>query len=166
MTSSVQLDRVPAPCTPLLGSAEASSGSRTHSTAQHSTQHTAHNTQHSSQSSLSRINWTPEGSRGALQSCRKGMQQRNIEQCSKHIAASKHRQWFIDGVPCVLQTVFEENSGLGVHCIALCYVACIVFNCVALCSVAELKERGVLSTSAAAVLPSWHLRLFQNELSS
>ena len=43
MTSSVQLDRVPAACTPLLGSAEASSGSRTHSTA-HS-HHSRTNTQ-------------------------------------------------------------------------------------------------------------------------
>ena len=64
----------------------------------------------------------------------------------------------------MLQKVFEENSGLGVQCIVLCCVACFVLHCVQLCSVAELKERGVLSTSAAAVLPSWHLRLFQNEL--
>ena len=50
----------------------------------------------------------------------------------------------------MLQTVFEENSGLGVQCIVLCCVACFVLHCVQLCSVAELKERGVLSTSAAA----------------
>ena len=62
----------------------------------------------------------------------------------------------------MLQTVFEENSGLGVQCIVLCCVACFVLHCVQLLK--ELKERGVLSTSAAAVLPSWHLRLFQNEL--